>query len=307
MTITPFGERLALACARVGAPVAVGLDPHLDRYPAHLKARFAHLEGAARRVEAARAVAEFDRGALDALAGRVAAVKPQLAFYEQLGAPGWAALEATCAHARALGLLIIADGKRGDISSTAAAYADAILSPEGPLYADAVTVNPWMGFDTLEPFLAHCRQDGAGIFVLVRTTNPGSADLQRHGEPTGSARVAAAVHRLGEALRGPAGLSSVGAVVGAQVPVDEQRALRAAMPGAWFLVPGVGAQGAGPGDALSGARSDGLGSLVVASRSVLFPSGPDAAYEQDFSSWIAAAADELRGSVRAALPISGAR
>lgn len=298
--ITPFGERLREAALRVGAPVAVGLDPHLDRYPRALQARFLGLQGAQRRAAAASAVRDFDAGAIDALTGRVAAIKVQLAFYEQLGSAGWAALEHTCQLACARGLLVIADGKRGDIASTAAAYADAILDPDGPLGADAVTVNPWMGFDTLEPFLDRCRRHGSGVFVLVRTTNPGSADLQRYGEPTAAARVAEAVHRLGEELRGPSGLSSVGAVVGAQVPADEQRALRAAMPDAWFLVPGVGAQGAGPSEALAGARSDGLGSLVVAARSVLFPDREDASYEEDFRAWIAARADALVASVRRA-------
>lgn len=296
--ITPFGERLAEAVTAVGSPVAVGLDPHLDRYPAFLKARFEGLSGAERRVAAASAIRDFDLGALDALAGRVAAVKVQLAFYEQLGAPGWAALESTTAAARARGLLVIADGKRGDIASTAAAYASGALDPDGPLGADALTVNPWMGFDTLLPFLDRCRAHGAGAFVLVRTTNPGSADLQRYGEPTAASRVAEAVHRLGRELRGARGLSSLGAVVGAQVPAAEQQALRATMPDAWFLVPGVGAQGAGPAEALAGARPDGLGSLVVAARSVLFPDREDAAYEADFRAWIAERASALAASLR---------
>lgn len=299
MSAVPFGERLALAVEAVGAPVAVGLDPHLDRYPASLRARFVGRHGAEGRAAAAEAIRAFDAAALDALAGRVAAVKLQFAFYEQLGAPGWAALEATTARARALGLLVIGDAKRGDISSTAAAYATAALDPDGPLGCDALTVNPWMGFDTLEPFLSVCRSAGRGLFVLVRTTNPGSADLQRWGTPSGAERVADAVARLGASLVGERGLSSVGAVVGAQVPEAEQRALRERMPAAWFLVPGVGAQGGGPREALAGARSDGLGSLVVASRSVLFDEGSESANDGDISTGIAARAEALVASVRA--------
>lgn len=281
-----FGERLAEAVRAVGAPAALGLDPHLDRYPARLRARFAGRSGAEGRAAAASAIREFDAEVLARAAGRVAAVKFQHAFYERLGSPGVAALEAGVARARELGLLVILDGKRGDIASTAAAYAESALHPDGPLGADAMTVNPWMGFDTLEPFAALAERHGRGIFALVRTTNPGSADLQRHGEPPAAHKVAAELARLAPRARGASGLSSFGAVVGAQVPADEQRALRALMPDAWFLVPGMGAQGASATEALGGARTDRTGSLVVAARSVLFPDGKDDAYEQDFGSWI---------------------
>lgn len=284
----PFGERLAGAVRQVGAPVAVGLDPHVERLPVRLRARFEGLSGAAWRAAAADAVQEFDALAIEAMAGRVAAVKVQSAFYEQLGAPGFAALEQTCRRVREAGLLLIGDGKRGDIDSTARAYAAAGLHPDGPFACDAFTVNPWMGFDTLEPWLVQCRAHGAGVFVLARTTNPGSADLQRQGDPPAALRVAEAVHRLGQSLCGPSGLSSVGAVVGAQTPADEVAALRAAMPAAWLLVPGVGAQGASPAQGLAGRRADGLGSLVVASRSVLFPASADADYEDAPGAWIRA-------------------
>lgn len=281
-----FGERLARAVQAVGAPAALGLDPHLDRYPARLRARFAGRTGAEGRAAAAAAIEEFDREVIHRAAGRVAAVKLQHAFYERLGAPGYAALEAAVALARARGLLVILDGKRGDISSTAAAYAEAALHPDGPLGADALTVNPWMGFDTLEPFVALAEQHGRGIFALVRTTNPGSADLQRHGDPPAAHKVAAELARLAPRARGSSGLSSFGAVVGAQVPAEEQRALRALMPDAWFLVPGMGAQGGSAAEALAGRRADGMGSLAVAARSVLFPSQEDSSYEEDFGSWI---------------------
>jgi len=207
---------------------------------------------------------------IDQLRGKVPAVKPQFAFYEALGWRGWAALEQTCRWAREAGLLIIADAKRGDISSTAAAYAGGILDPSGPIGADAVTINPWMGIDTLRPFLSRCQEYGTGVFVLVRTTNPGSALLQRHGTPTAGELVADAVAEAGQAFVGRSGLSSIGAVVGANSPEDA-RSLRERMPSAWFLVPGVGAQGGDARNAVAGARPDGLGCVVNSSRGVLFP------------------------------------
>lgn len=266
----PFGERLAEAVRAVGAPLCVGLDPDPRRLPPDLRARLEGRTGASWRQEAARAVEDFDARVLAGVAGVAAAVKPQVAFYEALGAPGVAALERSCERAREAGLLVIADAKRGDIASTAQAYATALLDPEGPLAADAVTLSPWMGTDVFAPFLDQCRRHGRGIFVLVRTTNPGSAWLQRHGQPQGAALVAAEVHRLGRELVGSTGLSSVGAVVGA-FAADEACALREQMPDAWFLVPGVGAQGGGVAQALAGRRADGLGSLVVSARGILYP------------------------------------
>ncbi|MDP6934065.1 MAG: orotidine-5'-phosphate decarboxylase, partial [Myxococcota bacterium] len=189
------------------------------------------------------------------------------------------------------------DGKRGDISSTATAYAQAALDPDGPLGCDALTVNPWMGLDTLEPFMELCRAHGSGIFVLLRTTNPGSAELQLHGDPPLARRIATALDRLGQDTVGSAGLSSVGVVVGAQV-AEEARRLREQLPRAWFLVPGLGFQGGSVDDALAGSRPDGLGSLAVAARSVLYPSEPDALYEQDTFGWIANRASHLVTRVR---------
>jgi len=273
-----FGDRLAAAVVAAGSPLCVGLDPHLERLPAPLRERFAGRTGASFRAEAGRAVAEFDALALRAVAGVAAAVKPQLAFYEALGSPGLAALEQSCALARELGLLVIADAKRGDIASTATAYARAIIHPDGPLAADAITLSPWMGMDSIEPFLGLCRDHGRGVFVLVRTTNPGSAFLQRHGQPEGATRVAAALAELGAELVGESGLSSVGAVVGAFAH-QEARALREQMPAAWFLVPGVGAQGGGVAEALAGVRPDGLGCLVNSARGVLYP--PDGLEDAD--------------------------
>jgi orotidine-5'-phosphate decarboxylase len=292
---TPFGDRLAAAVEALGAPLAVGLDPHLPLLPAVIRARFEGLGGAARRAAAAAAIEAWSIDVIDALVGHCAAVKLQAAFYEQLGWAGAQALEASCARARAKGLLVILDAKRGDIDTTAEAYAAAALDPEGPHGADAVTVSPWMGMDTLEPFLRRCVAHGAGVFALVRTSNPGSGLLQT---PGGAAlRLAQALHTRGEVDWAGARLSSLGAVVGATIPVDELGPLRAALPRAWFLMPGVGAQGGSLGAARAAARPDGLGVLPVASRSVLFPpaGAPDPG-----AAWAEAVAERAAAHKRAA-------
>jgi orotidine-5'-phosphate decarboxylase len=270
-----FGERMATAVRATGTCAVVGLDPHLDRLPGELRARYEGKSGTAYFEAAAEAVVDFGRMVIDGVSGLVPAVKPQFAFYEALGAPGWAALTETARMAKEAGLLTIGDAKRGDISSTGAAYARAILDPDGPLGLDSITLNPWMGIDTLDPFLGICAEHGRGVFVLVRTTNPGSALLQHHGSPPAASVVARALNTAGQATLGPSGMSSVGAVVGASAGADAAQ-MRAQMPAAWFLVPGVGAQGGAAEDAVAGARPDGLGCLVNSSRGVLFGPTEDA-------------------------------
>ena len=172
---TNFADRLAEAVERKRSQLVVGLDPRPDLLPVELKGE-AHLG----RERAAAACERFCRGLVDAVAPYVVAVKPQVAFFEALGADGVRALENVCAYSRAAGLQVIADAKRGDIGSTARAYATAYLeSPNGtPPLADAVTVNPYLGRDSLDPFLAACRRDGAGIFCVVKTSNAGGAEVQ---------------------------------------------------------------------------------------------------------------------------------
>jgi orotidine-5'-phosphate decarboxylase len=227
---------------------------------------------------AARAVLGHCRAVIDAAGGACVAVKPQLARFELLGAPGWAALEATVAHAHERGLLVIADGKRGDIDVSAKAYAGALLggaeSPFGKLPglgADLVTVNPLMGVDALEPFVAAARTSGAGVLVLVRTSNPGASDVEDLATDDGCAvweRIAQIVARLGADGVGESGLSDVGAVVGATEPGHLARA-RELMAHAPFLLPGVGAQG-GRVEELAAAFAPGrAGGLVSASRSIV--------------------------------------
>ena len=205
------------------------------------------------------------------------AVKPQLACFERLGAPGWRALAAVAEHARARGLLVIADGKRGDISVSAAAYAQALLggseTPFGTvagLGADMVTVNPLMGRDALEPFVTAARAAGAGVLALVRTSNPGAADvedLELAGGDSLWERLAQIVEELGAPGVGESGLSDVGAVVGATVPAHLARA-RELMPHATFLLPGVGAQGGRVEDLAPAFAPGRAGGLITASRSI---------------------------------------
>jgi orotidine-5'-phosphate decarboxylase len=215
------------------------------------------------------------------------AVKPQLACFERLGAPGWAALAEVCDAARAAGLLVIADGKRGDVPVTAAAYAQALVgetpTPWGAvpgLGADSFTVNPLLGVDALEPFVEAAADAGAGVFALVRTSNPGAADVQDLPAPTEPLheRLAALVEGFAPRLLGERGLSGMGAVVGATAPEHIAR-LRSLMPRSLFLIPGVGAQGGRP-ELLGPAFAAGpAGALVAASRGIAAAPDPAAAAE----------------------------
>ena len=225
----------------------------------------------------ARAARRHCKALIDATAQACVATKLQLACFERLGAPGWSALETVAEHARSHGLLVIADGKRGDIDVTARAYADALFggieTPFGAvagLGADMVTVNPLMGKDTIEPFVTAARAAGAGVLVLVRTSNPGAADVEDLELVEGGVVwewLAEIVDELGEPGVGESGLSDVGAVVGVTEPAYLERA-RELMPNAVFLLPGVGAQG-GCVEELACAFAPGrAGGLITASRSI---------------------------------------
>jgi orotidine-5'-phosphate decarboxylase len=215
-------------------------------------------------------VSRFCCGIVDAVAPHVVAVKPQLAFFEALGAAGIAAFEQVCQYAKRVGLLVIADGKRGDIGSTARAYSEAYIEGDPPL-ADALTVNPWLGRDAVDPFLGAVRRGGVGIFVLVRTSNAGG-DLQdavlKDGRPMWH-YVAELVDEWGAEMAGEVGLSSVGAVVGATHPraVAEARRL---MPRSILLLPGVGAQGGAVSDLTRAFQSGPASAIVPVSRSVIY-------------------------------------
>lgn len=258
-----FAERLTDAVLSRGTPACVGLDPHLDRLPAPL-ASFDSRRAAA---DAART---FCLGVIDGIADVVPSVKPQVAFFEALGAPGVAALEDVVAAAREAGLIVVLDAKRGDIGSTARAYVAGTVDPEGPLGADAVTLSPYLGVESLVPFVEATRRFEAGIFALVRTSNPGAIGWQDGPGAGGIADRVAAWIRKANADSGAADFGPVGAVIGATLPAEAAH-WRAAMPRSWFLVPGYGAQGASAADCRALARPDGLGALVVSARGVLFP------------------------------------
>ncbi len=268
-----FSERLAAAVRRTATPVLVGLDPRWEQLPGRL--REAHPDSPPGRAAAYR---QFCCEVVDAVCPLVPAVKPQAAFFEQLGPAGMEALAGVVDYASRQGLLVILDAKRGDIGSTAAAYADAYLGRGGHSVwgADALTVNPYLGDDSLEPFVEVALARDAGLFVLVRTSNPGAGlfqDLVAEGR-TVYGHVAQLVERLAAASAGPAGYGAVGAVVGATYP-DELAELRAVMPHSWLLVPGFGAQGGTAADVAAGFDPQGLGAIVNSSRGIIF------AYRQD--------------------------
>jgi len=251
-----FLERLIEAQRAKQTLVVLGVDPQLA-------------SGAAAGLPDGYTLARFCCEVVEACAPVVAAIKPQLAFFEARGLDGLRALTEVLRLARALGLVTIADAKRGDIGSTSAAYAEAFLG-DGDFACDAVTVNPYLGSDALAPFVARVRA-GRGLFVLVKTSNPSSGEFQDLAAPDRPLweAVAARVHGWGGDFIGPSGFTPVGAVVGATYPAHARRA-RELMPNSVILVPGYGAQGASADDAVIAARADGLGAIVNASRSLMY-------------------------------------
>ncbi|MHC4404245.1 MAG: orotidine-5'-phosphate decarboxylase [Planctomycetota bacterium] len=265
----PFPDRLDAAVRRCGNPVLVGIDPHVSLLPENV------LGGAAPENprELAAAVDVFCRGVIDVVAPLVSVVKPQAAFFEQLGPPGMAVLAEVIAYAQEKGLLVILDAKRNDIGSTAAAYAKGILGRGGqsPWGADAITVSPYLGADSLEPFVDAAVERAAGVFVLVKTSNPGGGmlqDLVSDGRPV-YRHVADHVETLAAQSAGNCGYGAVGAVVGATYP-DQLGQLRSAMPHAWLLVPGYGSQGGTARDVAPAFDPRGGGAVVNNSRGILF-------------------------------------
>jgi orotidine-5'-phosphate decarboxylase len=268
-----FGERIASCVAARESQIVLGLDPD----PGALWPGTHAPAGGSPAERAGESVLAHCRALIDAAGPACVAVKPQLARFELLGAPGWTALQTVLAHAHEAGLLTIADGKRGDIDVTAGAYAHALLgatdTPFGLLRglgADMITVNPLMGQDALEPFVSAAREAGAGVLALVRTSNPGAADIEDLEVAGGGRvweRIATLVDRLGKDGVGQSGLSDVGAVVGATRPEHLERA-RELMPDAVFLLPGVGAQGGRVEDLAPAFAPGRAAGLIAASRSI---------------------------------------
>jgi orotidine-5'-phosphate decarboxylase len=299
-----FADRLTAACRARGNAVCVGLDPRWESLPDEIRSRHGD-----RDLDAvAAAYAEFCTRVIDVVAPLVAVVKPQMAFFEACGPAGLVALQGVLRHARDRGLLTILDGKRNDIASTAAAYADAAfagVTVAGRLHpvwdADAVTVNPYLGRDAVEPFLHSARRSGRGIFVLVRTSNAGAGLFQDLdcGDGPLFRRVGDAVRSWARENLGNSGLGDVGAVVGATYP-EELALLRQRLPEVLFLVPGFGAQGAGAADTAAAFRPDGRGAIVNSSRGILFPFRPD---EPDWEARVVAAARATIAALAAATPM----
>lgn len=268
-----YTTRLHDAIKIKGTPALVGLDPRLDQLPPDVLANARELHDDPTAL-AASAFEEFCVRLIDVVAPLVPAVKPQSAFFEELGPDGCLALARVMRYARKQGLIVICDAKRGDIGTTAEAYARGYLAgadPQAaPWQADALTVNPYLGKDTLAPFVRVAAERGAGIYVLVKTSNLGSAEFQDRqcDGLTICQRVAQVVQQLSEETI-EAGYGAVGAVVGATYP-QELVALRDAMPGVPLLVPGYGSQGGGAADVAAAFKADGLGALINNSRGINF-------------------------------------
>lgn len=278
LTNENFADRLNTKIAQTSNPTVLGLDPMLDYIPKSILTYFREQCDDA-TLATSLAIYEFNRRLIDAVVDIVPAIKPQFAYYEQYGHHGWEALNHTIQYAHNKGMLVIADAKRNDIGPTAAAYARAILGQtdlidgtvRACLDADAVTLNGYLGLDGIAPFLTLCKEQGKGVYILVRTSNPSAGDLQDLTLSDGRTvyeAMAAKVHEWGHDLKGSCGYSSVGAVVGATWPL-QARKLRKIMPDNLILVPGYGAQGATADDAVAGFGHDGQGALVNASRSLM--------------------------------------
>ncbi len=254
-------------------PTVIGLDPRYDIIPNCIKSKYTQdLEGAG------KAIIEFNKALIDATHDIIPAVKPQIAFYEMFGIPGMIAFEETCKYAKEKGMIVIADMKRGDIGTTAKAYSNAAIGKTkiGELNhsifdVEFVTVNPYLGTDGVLPFVEDCKEYGKGIFILVKTSNKSSGEIQDLVTEDGEkiyVKVAKLVNEWGKDLVGKYGYSSISSVVGATYP-EQLKELREVMPHSYFLIPGYGAQGGKADDIALGFDKNGLGGIVNASRSLI--------------------------------------
>lgn len=266
-------DRLINKIKETNNPTVIGLDPRYELLPKCLLEKYPNtLEGVS------QAIVEYNKALIDETYDVIPAVKPQIAFYEMFGIPGMKAFEETCKYAKQKGMIVIADIKRGDIGSTAQGYSNAYLGKtkigekeESIFDVDFVTVNPYMGTDCVKPFIEDCKKYGKGIFILVKTSNPSSGELQdvklENGEEV-YVKVAKLVEEWGKDLRGENGYSSIAAVVGATYP-KQLKQIREIAPHTYFLIPGYGAQGGKAEDIALGFDKNGLGGIVNASRSLM--------------------------------------
>ena len=266
-------DRLINKIKETNNPTVIGLDPRYEVLPKCVLEKYPNtLDGVS------QAIVEYNKALIDETYDVIPAVKPQIAFYEMFGIPGMKAFEETCKYAKQKGMIVIADIKRGDIGSTAQGYSNAYLGKtkigekeESIFDVDFVTVNPYMGTDCVKPFIEDCKKYGKGIFILVKTSNPSSGELQdvklENGEEV-YVKVAKLVEEWGKDLRGENGYSSIAAVVGATYP-KQLKEIREIAPHTYFLIPGYGAQGGKVEDIALGFDKNGLGGIVNASRSLM--------------------------------------
>ena len=266
-------DRLIDKIKQTNNPTVMGLDPRFDMLPKCVTDKYDKtLEGVS------KAILEYNKALIDETCDIIPAVKPQIAFYEMFGIPGLEAFKETCKYAKEKGMIVIADIKRGDIGSTAQGYSNAFLGKtkigdheESIFDVDFVTVNPYMGTDCVKPFVEDCKKYDKGIFILVKTSNPSSGELQDLKLENGKEvymQVAELVEKWGEDLVGKYGYSSVSAVVGATYP-EQLEQIRSKAPHTYFLIPGYGAQGGKAEDIALGFDKNGLGGIVNASRSLM--------------------------------------
>lgn len=291
------------------SPIVVGLDPRFEQIPEEIRKK--NIEQYGETLEAvSKSFIEFNRGIIDAVCDEVPAVKPQIAFYEQYGIEGLVAYKDACDYAASKGLIVIADVKRGDIGSTSKAYSIAHLGKvkvgetlHQAFEADYATVNPYLGDDCMSEFMDEIEKNHKGIFILVKTSNPTSGQIQdlKIGEDTIADRVADMVSQWNEKYCGDSGYSPIGAVVGATYP-EELARLRKRMPKTILLVPGYGAQGGGAEDIIGAFNEDGLGAIINNSRGIIF------AYEKKGIPYQEAAKEavlEMKHAIQSALEKSG--
>ncbi len=303
-----FADRLIASIAQSKSFIVAGFDPQIEAFPQCI------LDDAAKRTSSNdeavyAALVNFHQLALDALVGKVAAVKPNIAFFEQYGIAGLRAFASICSMIKERKLPIIADIKRGDIGSTAQAYSSAYLGQvslfgkkQAVFDVDAITISPYLGFDTVETYFKDCQEFGKGLFVLVKTSNPGSASIQGLKLQSGqkvAETVATWLADKGAGFLGTSGYSGLGAVVGATYP-DEARALRKLMPNNFFLIPGMGAQGGTAQDAVAGFSANKSGAIINISRGLL--GTIESAIERNsIAPLVGQRADEFNRQVAAAL------
>ena len=271
--MTNMMDKLIDRIRETNNPTVIGIDPKYDMIPECIKNKYEqNMEGVAKAIE------EFNKALIDATFDIIPAVKINIAFYEMYGLEGMKVFEETCKYAKEKGMLVMADIKRGDIGSTSKAYSNAFLGrtqigeKEEKIYdVDFVTLNPYMGIDSVKPFIEDCKKYNKGAFIIVKTSNPSSGDLQdltlENGEEVYT-RVAKLVEEWGEDLRGKYGYSSISAVVGATYP-KQLKDLRKTAPHTFFLIPGYGAQGGKAEDIALGFDSNGIGGIVNSSRGLM--------------------------------------